>query len=82
MSRLPGGPSPTTADVLSALEQAAVGEGVEHIRIHLSRAGARGVFFVVAADQEAARRVCAAVCTRACTESPLLQGWTNELLNP
>ncbi|MFJ7272486.1 hypothetical protein ACIQV3_38650 [Streptomyces sp. NPDC099050] len=51
------------------------GDGIEHIRVHPSRAGARGVVFCLAQDGgQAATRV-RALCERALREAPALHGW-------
>ncbi|WP_123459496.1 hypothetical protein [Streptomyces sp. PanSC19] len=66
-----------TSDVLLAELWAACGpdDGVEHVRVHASRAGARGVVFLLAPDEESAVRRCRAVCQRALALSSALGGW-------
>jgi hypothetical protein len=51
-------------------------EGLEHIRVHTSRAGARGVMFLIAPDVDQARLGCLAVCERAIATTAELAGWT------
>lgn len=50
-------------------------DGVEHIRIHTSRAGARGVFFCHAPDLEHAVSRTYAVCRRALELYPEFRDW-------
>lgn len=50
-------------------------DGVEHVRVHASRAGARGVVFLLAPDEASAVRRCRALCRRALVLSPALGGW-------
>ncbi|MFJ7272333.1 hypothetical protein ACIQV3_37850 [Streptomyces sp. NPDC099050] len=50
-------------------------DGVEHIRIHTSRAGARGVFFCRAPDLDQAVSRTYAVCRRALELRPEFRGW-------
>ncbi|OKJ48576.1 hypothetical protein AMK27_37955 [Streptomyces sp. CB02009] len=50
-------------------------DGVEHVRVHASRAGARGVAFLLAPDEASAVRRCRALCRRALVLSPALGGW-------
>ncbi|MFD3470871.1 hypothetical protein ACFWWM_31830 [Streptomyces sp. NPDC058682] len=62
--------------VLAALWSAAgPDDGVEHIRLHMSRAGARGAAFLLASDGESAVRQCRAVCRRALGISTALRDW-------
>jgi hypothetical protein len=48
---------------------------VEHVRVHASRAGARGVAFLLAPDEASAARRCRAVCRRALVLSSALRDW-------
>lgn len=66
-----------SSDALLAELWAACGpdDGVEHVRVHASRAGARGVAFLLAPDKASAVRRCRAVCRRALAVSPTLRGW-------
>jgi hypothetical protein len=50
-------------------------DGVEHVRVHASRAGARGVAFLLAPDEASAARRCRAVCRRALVLSSALRDW-------
>ncbi|MEU4068245.1 hypothetical protein AB0F25_38620 [Streptomyces wedmorensis] len=72
----PGAPD-LSSDALLAELWAACGpdDGVEHVRVHASRAGARGVAFLLAPDEASAVRRCRAVCRRALALSPALGGW-------
>ncbi|MFI5529612.1 hypothetical protein ACIA8O_13850 [Kitasatospora sp. NPDC051853] len=49
---------------------------VEHIRVHVSRAGAKGVVFSLAADPSRARTECQELCLRALSQSPHLRAWS------
>ncbi|MFF3216117.1 hypothetical protein ACFYYB_36575 [Streptomyces sp. NPDC002886] len=61
---------------LDALRSACLPQdGVEHIRIHTSRAGARGIFFCRAPDLEQAVSRTYAVCRRALELRPEFRGW-------
>ncbi|MFF4321395.1 hypothetical protein [Streptomyces sp. NPDC001568] len=72
----PGRPSPAERDLLDALWAASRPcDGIEHIRVHASRAGARGVVFCLAADSARAALQTRALCERALAEAPLLDGW-------
>ncbi|WP_432171993.1 hypothetical protein [Streptomyces sp. 1222.5] len=51
------------------------GDGVEHIRLHVSRAGARGAAFLLAPDGPSAVRQCRAVCRRALAVTGALSAW-------
>ncbi|MFJ3906222.1 hypothetical protein [Streptomyces sp. NPDC090025] len=64
-------------DALLAALWAACGpdDGVEHVRVHTSRAGARGAAFLLAPNGAHAVRRCRAVCQRALAGSPVLHGW-------
>ncbi|MET9951987.1 hypothetical protein ABZ135_10630 [Streptomyces sp. NPDC006339] len=50
-------------------------DGVEHIRLHTSRAGARGVFFLLAPHPERAVSRASEVCDRALERCPEFRGW-------
>ncbi|MFE1272551.1 hypothetical protein [Streptomyces sp. NPDC058757] len=50
-------------------------DGVEHVRVHTSRAGARGAAFLLAPDGAHAVQRCRAMCQRALAGSPVLHGW-------
>ncbi|MFJ9810766.1 hypothetical protein ACIRTB_21315 [Streptomyces sp. NPDC101158] len=50
-------------------------DGVEHIRVHASRAGARGAAFLLAPDEAQAVRQYRAVCRRALAASAALRDW-------
>lgn len=52
------------------------GDGIEHIRVHPSRAGARGVVFCLAQDGEQATTRVRALCERALCGNPTLHGWS------
>ncbi|MEV7602194.1 hypothetical protein AB0O91_32980 [Kitasatospora sp. NPDC089797] len=76
MTRPRAAPVPAEGTVTTALRAAAaLHEGPEHIRVHSSRAGARGVMFVIAPDPDTARALCLAVCARAVAGTPELTGW-------
>ncbi|MGW7318411.1 hypothetical protein [Streptomyces sp. NPDC054854] len=72
----PGRPSPPERDLLDALWAVSrPSDGIEHIRVHASRAGARGVAFCVATDSVRAALQTRSLCERALAEVPLLDGW-------
>ncbi|MGW3361199.1 hypothetical protein ACWDFL_38510 [Streptomyces bungoensis] len=50
-------------------------DGMEHIRLHTSRAGARGAAFRLAPDEPSAVRQCRAVCRRALAVTAALSAW-------
>ncbi|MEV6975735.1 hypothetical protein [Kitasatospora sp. NPDC093806] len=69
-------PVPADVTVATALHTATrFYEGPEHVRVHGSRAGARGVMFVIAPNPDTARDLCLAVCARAIAGTPELTGW-------
>ncbi len=82
LSRADRGPLPTREELTGALERAAVAQGVEHVRVHVSRAGARGVMFVLARSSASAAEVCLTVCRRALADSPLMRDWTAAIVPP
>ncbi|MFF3017249.1 hypothetical protein [Streptomyces sp. NPDC057939] len=51
------------------------GDGIEHIRVHPSRAGARGIVFCLAEDGVSATLRVRALCARALAQAPPLNGW-------
>ncbi|MEV7420701.1 hypothetical protein [Streptomyces sp. NPDC089919] len=72
----PAAPAPTEQELLTALWGAArPADGIEHIRVHPSRAGARGVAFCLADDAGRATGRVRALCERALHTSDLLHGW-------
>ncbi|MFJ9829510.1 hypothetical protein ACIRSU_34815 [Streptomyces sp. NPDC101160] len=66
-----------SSDALLAALWAVCGpdDGLEHVRVHTSRAGARGAVFVLAASEASAVRQCRAVCLRALAVSAALGDW-------
>lgn len=54
---------------------AEVGDGIEHLRTHLTDDGARVIFFSVTDDEEESRRSAEALCRRAISAASELQGW-------
>ncbi|MER7515643.1 hypothetical protein [Streptomyces sp. NPDC126499] len=76
LAKPPTAPEASESATLSALRSASLpGDGVEHIRLHMSRAGARGVFFCLAPDPVHAMARVDAVCRRALETCPALRGW-------
>jgi hypothetical protein len=76
MTRPRDAPVPAEGAVTGALRAVArLHQGPEHIRVHGSRAGARGVMFVIAPNPETARAVCLIVCIQAIARTPELAGW-------
>ncbi|MBC3840510.1 hypothetical protein GXW82_10475 [Streptacidiphilus sp. 4-A2] len=57
-------------------------KGFEHLRVHTSRAGARGVMFLIAPAVDRARLDCLAICERAIATTAELAGWTAALHPP
>ncbi|NXY97865.1 hypothetical protein HYE82_26525 [Streptomyces sp. BR123] len=51
------------------------GDGVEHLRVHAARSGARGVAFLLAPSGASAIEQCRTMCLRALTRSGHLTGW-------
>ncbi|MER7847137.1 hypothetical protein ABTZ03_24660 [Kitasatospora sp. NPDC096077] len=81
LNRPRAAPVPADGTVTAALRAAALlHEGPEHLRVHESRAGARGVLFAIAPSMDAARALCLAVCARAIAETPELTGWLVDVL--
>lgn len=77
LTKPPGAPPVSESTLLRELWRATgPADSVEYIRVHLSRAGAKGVVFSVAADPEHARKECLALCRRALFRSPHLSDWT------
>lgn len=67
---------PAEGAVATALRTAAdLHDGPEHVRVHGSRAGARGVMFVIAPSPDIARALCLIVCVQAIARTPQLEGW-------
>ncbi|MEU2282388.1 hypothetical protein ABZ614_10700 [Streptomyces sp. NPDC013178] len=66
-----------SSDALLAALWAVCGpdDGVEHVRVHTSRAGARGAAFLLAPDEASAVRQCREVCRRALALSAALRDW-------
>ncbi|MER5570612.1 hypothetical protein ABT083_31140 [Streptomyces goshikiensis] len=56
------------------------GDGLEHLRVHTARSGARGVAFLLAPDTASAIAHCRGLCGRALARSAELPGW--ELTRP
>ncbi|MGW1776688.1 hypothetical protein [Streptomyces sp. NPDC002104] len=56
------------------------GDGLEHLRVHTARSGARGVAFLIAPDAASALAHCRGLCRRALERSAELPGW--ELARP
>ncbi|MCG6498007.1 hypothetical protein [Kitasatospora sp. A2-31] len=76
MTRPRDAPVPADGTVAAALHAAAhLHRGPEHIRVHGSRAGARGVMFVIAPCPDTARALCLTVCAQAIARTPELTGW-------
>ncbi|MEU6235628.1 hypothetical protein [Kitasatospora sp. NPDC047058] len=76
MTRPRDAPVPAAGTVTAALRTAArLHDGPEHVRVHGSRAGARGVMFVLAPNPDTARALCLAVCVQAIAGTPELTGW-------
>ncbi|MCY0952975.1 hypothetical protein [Streptomyces sp. H27-S2] len=76
-----GAPDAAADAVLRALWEACEsGDGLEHLRVHTGRSGARGVAFLLAPDAAGAVARCRELCGRALTRSAGLAGW--ELARP
>ncbi|MFE3996852.1 hypothetical protein ACFXPW_34960 [Streptomyces goshikiensis] len=76
-----GAPDVPAEALLRALwEACGSDDGVEHLRVHPARSGARGVAFLIAPDAASAVARCRAVCRRALARSAELPGW--ELAGP
>ncbi|XIE79120.1 hypothetical protein AB6O49_15885 [Streptomyces sp. SBR177] len=83
LAKPPRAPGILEAASLDALWSACLPEdGVEHIRVHASRAGARGVLFCLAPDVELAVERSRALCHRAVTERPEFTGWQVARVGP
>ena len=61
--------------LISALRRTGEKDGLEHARLHMSRAGARGVLFMSAPTPSAARNQCRELVARTLAEEPSLTGW-------
>jgi len=62
--------------LISALWRAGAEHGsLEHARIHISRAGARGVLFMSAPTLATAREQCRQLLARTLVDEPSLAGW-------
>ncbi|MFE4639163.1 hypothetical protein ACFRJ1_38070 [Streptomyces sp. NPDC056773] len=76
-----GAPDAVADTVLRALwESCESGDGLEHLRVHTARSGARGVAFLLAPDAAGAVARCRELCVRALARSGELAGW--ELARP
>ncbi|QES51904.1 hypothetical protein DEJ50_32730 [Streptomyces venezuelae] len=73
-------PEQTLLDVLWSASRP--GGGIEHIRVHPSRAGARGVVFCLAADGRQALLRVRSLCERAVNQAPALHGWRLTAVGP
>ena len=72
-----GAPAPGAELVVAALLGAAApGDGLEHVRLHSSRAGAVAVLFLARRADVPVLADCRELCVRALRAEPLLRGWT------
>ncbi|MEU1228973.1 hypothetical protein [Streptomyces sp. NPDC005828] len=76
LTKPPEAPEPSSDELIAALRAVCrPDDGVEHVRVHPSRAGARGAVFLLAPDAASAVRQCRAVFRRALSVSEALRGW-------
>lgn len=69
-------PDASVDALLRALWEVSVpADGLEHLRVHAARSGARGVAFLCAPDAATALAHCRGVCQRALERSAELSGW-------
>ncbi|MFD0268850.1 hypothetical protein ACFVGY_20110 [Streptomyces sp. NPDC127106] len=76
LTKPPSAPDVSADALLGALRAGCEhGDGVEHLRVHAARSGARGVAFLLAPDGASAVEQCRTMCLRALARSAELAGW-------